>query len=795
MAIDMNDPTLPGESRVDLEVETESATTKPQTDEEKAESARQEKILALLKKRWKTWTSATSQYRKDALDDQKFRVGTWNGKSTQWEKNIEERRDALQLPTITINRMPGFIRQVTNSARQADLRIHVNPVNDKSDPKIAETIQSVIRNIETQSFADRAYNKGADKQAENGRGAFRITTEWANQKDFFQRIRIKQEKNPLQIAVDLANGDEPQWAMKPTDIDADEFKDVTGEDAPDKSAIAAFTNQGDESGDWFPNGKIRLMEYFSLEDVPGGKKRIAQLSDGTIIDYPDKDQLKRLAATNAAAVAKDQPVVTILNDRWIRPKQMAWRKCTALKVYEETIWPADMIPWIFVIGEEYEVEGQLDWRGVVRDAKAPARVYNAEVTALIERVSLGQKAPVVGVRGQFGPEGSAQRAAWAKSNIEPVAFLEYDNVDYDGKPAGRPEKATFEAPLEGVLLAIKQTDEDYKSTAGFRDASLGERGPQESGVAIKARQQQDEHQSSHYLDNLRFALCMGGRLLIQLIRVVYSTPQIIRITGDDDKERQVMVFAGAHKDPRNPEFLDTHQGPSPLDMGNGQMIQAGEKIPFQLPKGVTEIYDLSLGEYDIEVSAGKNQGTRRQEAEASIMELFKGFPPEISVKFLDLLFQMADFPMARQMTDRAKKMLPPEMQDQGEGGEGGPEIPPQVAAKMAAMQQQFAQLQQAYQEAKQALDTKAVEAKRDEQLAQMNNESKERIEAMRAETAAFRLAAESKSDRLMAALEAQLEHIRMMTEHRNDLRGKVVDAALAPPPPEPAAPEAAGAGA
>jgi hypothetical protein len=749
-------------------VTVESATSVEETPAAKLTRERDAKVLAIMRTRLRNCISAEEHYRTEAIDDSKFRAGTWGKKSFQWHAGIQEQRIADGRPCITVNKMPGFVRQVTNQARQANLRIQVSPVDDKGDPATAEVLQGIIHNIETTSFADRAYTMGSEKQAEQGRGYFRLLLEWADKFSggatkaaFRLRIKIKREKNPLAIYVDPAaqeaDSSDADWGLKATDIDTAVFEDLTGHKPPTPSAMESIEGAGDQTGDWFPNGKVRYVEYFSRE-TRGERKHVALMSSGEVIEYPDEAQKAVIEGLGDKIVL----------DRWVQKKVMVWRKCTATAIYEESVWPADAQPWIPVIGDELEVEGEKDFRGVVRDSKDSGRLYNVEVSALIENVGLGQKAPVVGYRGQFGAEGSPMRNAWKTANKKPHAFLEVEPMDLDGKPAPIPQRVPFETNVQGIVIALEQTNEDYKSTAGFRDASLGERGPQESGKAILARQKQDELGSSHYLDNLRFSLCAAGRQLIQLIRATYDVPTIIRILGKDERPKKVMVFSGADKDPRADKYLQNDPA-------------TGAKVPFQLPKGVSGIFDLGLGEYDIEVQASPSSGTRRQEAVEAMSALFQRLPPEIAAKFLDLYFLVMDFPMGRQLADRAKKMLPPEFQGEEEGG--GADVPPAVQAELQQLKQQLTEMATAGKAIQQELETEqgkqAAQAQlKDKELA--SNErvkaaelaSREKIEGMKQRAKFIEQQLEQKAERSLVLLEAELDHLRRQDEHQQALEHK-----------------------
>lgn len=735
-----DDLTLPGEASITVE----SNTTATETDDEKVERERIEKILKLARKRFRTVIDAESHFRTEAQDDIKFRAGTWGKQSFQWPAGVQQQREAEDRPCLTVNRAPGFIRQVTNQARKANLTVKVKAVDDRGDPKLAEVLQGLVRNVEVASMADRAYAMGSEKQAEIGKGFFRLLTEWATDKGddaavFQTRIKIKRETNPLSIYLDPAHeeadGSDADFAFKPTDVDRLAFKDLTGVEPPQEAALTAFEGEGDETGEWFPNGKIRIAEYFSREAV-GERKHLAMLSDGAVIPYPTPAQQAELATL--------VPPTTIKMDRWIQRKVMVWRKITATQILEESVWGADAQPWIPVLGDELQVDGVKDWRGVVRDSKDSGRIYNVEVSALVEAVGLGQKAPVVGYRGQFGAPNSNTRKAWETANTKPHAFLEVEPLDLDGKPAPLPQRIVFDAPIQGIVVAIHQADEDYKSTAGFRDASMGERGPQESGRAIALRQDQDLLGSSHYLDNLRFAIAAGGRQLIQLFRVHYDVAQVVRITGADDKARKVLLYSGADQDPRQDQFLQ-------VDPATNQ------KVPFALPDGVEGPYDLSVGEFDIEVTATPDQGSRRQEGVEAMTALFGGLPPEIAAKFLDLWFRVMDFPMALEMAERAKKLLPPELKDPEEG-EPTP-IPPEVQQQIAQLTQQLDAAMAALQGAKAEMRLETAKVRSQFLLQQEEYKSKERIEMLKIQAAAIKEQAAVSAEGALTILQSQIDRM------------------------------------
>ena len=111
-----------------------------------------EKKSALDKERFLTDVreklDAAYQYdrenRREAALDMAFVAGY------QWPESIRKERQAAGRPILTINRLPQFIRQVTNDIRQADLAIKASPVDDKTDKDLTKIYNGLLRQIHYQ---------------------------------------------------------------------------------------------------------------------------------------------------------------------------------------------------------------------------------------------------------------------------------------------------------------------------------------------------------------------------------------------------------------------------------------------------------------------------------------------------------------------------------------------------------------------------------------------------------------------------------------------------------------------
>ena len=114
-------------------------------------------ILKDAREAFRLAADAESDNRTAALDDLRFgRLGE------QWPASVRRQRKAEDRPCLTINRLPAFMRQVVNDARQNKPSIKCHPADSKADPATAQIMNGLIRNIEYASNADVAYDTAAE---------------------------------------------------------------------------------------------------------------------------------------------------------------------------------------------------------------------------------------------------------------------------------------------------------------------------------------------------------------------------------------------------------------------------------------------------------------------------------------------------------------------------------------------------------------------------------------------------------------------------------------------------------
>jgi hypothetical protein len=660
-----------------------------------------------------------SDNRENALADLKFgRMGE------QWKEVDEEQRSQEGRPSLTVNRMPTFIRQIVNDARLNKPSIKVHPVDDKGDPETAEILNGIIRNIEVQSKADIAYDTAIDSAVSNGFGYFRIDIEYARDDSFEQDIVINRIANPLTVYGDPAStaADSSDWNV--AFVTEMMRKDLFEAEYPDAEAVDWEALRADDNARlWFESDGVRLAEYWVRDEVT---RTLLRLSSGEVMYEDDFSPNQEFFA---------QAGITVEADRQVPSHKVVQHLITGAEVLETTEWVGRYIPIVPVYGDEVNVEGRRYFQSLIHFAKDSQRMYNYWRTAATELVALAPKAPFIGPEGAFDDD-----PRWATANTQSHAYLEYSGQI-------PPQRQPFAGVPAGALQEALNASDDMKNTMGLYDASLGARSNETSGVAIKARQREGDISTFHFQDNMTRAIRHGGLIVLDLIPHIYSEPRIMRIMGEDETPENV-----------------------PINQPIPQMIQGQPQLDEQ-GQPVTKAYDLTVGKYDVAVKAGPSFTTRREEAANQMIEMVRAFPQAAPIMG-DILADSLDWPRADEIAKRLKTLLPPNLQ----GEEDGPD--PQVLAMQQQMQEGLKAYQQMGQELEALKASKAIEAEKlkIDQMKAQADVAKVDIEKFKAETDRFAAEAEARKD-IAEAKQREFDALAKMNQPPEPMQERRVEVA------------------
>jgi hypothetical protein len=616
--------------------------------------------LAEMRHRYTMAIGAYSDSREDELDDLRFMAGSPDNQ-WQWPADVLQTRGSVQgqtinaRPCLTINKLPQHVRMVTNEQRQNRPSGKVIPADDNADVQVAAIYDGMVRHIEYMSDADVAYDTACENQVTYGEGYIRVLTEYCDENTFDQDLRIGRIRNSFSVYMDPMaqdpTGADAEWCFITEDLTKEEYEREYPNAAPLSSMLASGVNDQYLS-QWLDENTIRIAEYFyythkkeTLNLYPGNNS----FFEGT----PEDKDMKRMG-------------VKPIRSREVDRRKVMWMKTNGYEVLQEQEWAGKWIPVVRVIGNEFEVEGQIYISGLVRNAKDAQRMYNYWTSQEAEMLALAPKAPFIGYGGQF--EGYEMQ--WKTANTTNWPYLEVnpDVTDGAGAVLPLPQRAAPPLPQTGLIQAKMGASEDIKSTTGQYDSSLGMAGNERSGRAILAREKQGDTGTYHYVDNLARAIRHITRQLVDMIPKIYDTERIARIVGIDGEVDMVKI------NPEQPEPVKEIR-----DMESGILIE--------------KIYNPGVGRYDVVVTTGPSYMTKRQESMDAMSQILQGNPQLWSVAG-DLFVKNMDWPGAQELADRLAKTIDPKLLENGDKDPALQAAEQQMQAMAQEMEQMYGMMQQ-----------------------------------------------------------------------------------------------------
>ncbi len=635
-----------------------------------------------FKARVKLATDAEADQRRRELADLEFEAGQ------HWTPEELRSRKQAGKPSITIDLLSGPIKQVMNQQRTARPGIQIDPVGHGADEEAAEQWQGIIRRIERLSKAHRAYTWAGQHQVKMGRG-FWIVRNIEVGDDGEQDLRIEAIENQHSVLCDPTakqlDGSDKRWAILFEDLTHDTYVDRFGESRLAGSLSQGFSaGEGDSVPGWIGADHVRIAEYYYLEDVT--RTRIVGL-----LDQPD-------GTTQEWRGWQDEAPPEVVPIRLVKKKttRVQWCLLNGIgDVLDQTTIPGSLIPVVMVYGERRYLDGDRDFRGMVRMNRDASRMEDWAESSLMEAISQAKTAPWLAAFGQI----EAHKPVWDRAHILPPAVLPYDPMEVAGNQVPPPQRVSSGVDVSALTLAAQRMQNHVRANTGMADTFAEETSAQQarlSGRAILARRQNQELGTSDYLENLGDGIILTAQILMGMAREIYDTPRLLRILDIEDKPRPLVTYAGADQ-------RGMAQGLVPPQMLSPRLL------------------DVTVGDYDITIRAGRSHATARQEAVDAIAQL----PEGIIQAGADIYIGNMDFPGAQEFAKRLKKANPL-AKDEEESA-----IPPAVQQQMAQAQQVIDALTEKWNAARSQMQSQDDDRQSKERIAQAQIEAQIALEQLK----------------------------------------------------------------
>jgi len=650
------------------------------------------KLLQRVKERFNIMTEADHDNRQMAMYDLKF----VNVPGEQWDPNMKEERGTR--PCYEFNKLRISCKRIINDMRANRPDAKVRAV-ENGDTEKAQIREGLIRNISQQSDFDTIVDYEGEYQVAAGMAAWRVNTKYIGDDAFNQDIVIESFRNPFTVYCDpqcrdLLKRDAADWIV--TERISTESFESRWPKAEAISFEASESDNYDDEGDWSSEEQTRIAEYWYKKPI---QKEIWE-----VVFAPEMDEqgqpmgeatTKIVDSTSdeASGITPEQ----IKRKRVINTSQICWIICSGDRILEKGVWAGRMFPFVMIYGEYCWVDGKPLWWGLPRFAKDAQRSYNVSRTSISETIASAPKEYFWATSRQA--EGHTKE--WAEGHKKNYPYRLYE---HDPKEPGPPRKIGGADVPVALIQEAQIASDEIKAVTGIYDASMGASGNETSGRAIMARQSQGEIATFNYQDNMSKGVQRTYEIILDLIPEIYDTERELRVLGSDGTE--------AYK-------------------------KVNEVVLDQVTKRVVKVNDLSEGKYDVTITTGPSFSTLRQEAAETYTAIIQQFPDLMGVAG-DLIMQSMDLPYAKDIADRFKTLLPPQIQKMMQADK---EVPLEVQQMMAQAEQAMAQVEERGQMVLQA-EQELKKSQSDNEKAAFQNklnqkELEKKIESMRRVKAEF----------------------------------------------------------
>ena len=590
-------------------------------------------ILKTAKKRFDFCSKQWAEFHQRSTELLQFISGD------QWDHNARTAIENSGFAALTSNRIPTFLRQITNEIRKNTPEIQIDPRSDGEEEK-AEVINDLVRNIQDESQAEVAYCTAVESATSIGIGYIRVLSKYKDEKSFDQEITIEAVQDANTVMLDpnhkSITGSDSEYAFITTVISKSEYYNRYADSSMGRAIDGTMDEKEMKDIGWTPAGnlfttedQVVINEYYFKDYKPVTIYQIRIIDTGEVIVTREKELTKN-------------PAIELIQSREIMQPIVRWCKLNDIEVLEESEWPGEYIPVVAVKCDEYWISGKRKLVGSVEAAVDAQIQLNSSMTLRAQLLQMAPKAPYIGTAAQF----KTYEQQWANINVSNQAFMVYNG---DPSASGPPQRDIQEVPMQGASLLVSQAEENLKSIFGTFDPTQQAQGP-ESGKALLARQDQSYNSNYHVYDNAARSIQHVGCIIVQAMPIIYDAARTVQLQSQDGKKRSVSIN------------------------------QPNEE-------GVVE-FDLTAGDYTVSIQTGPSFGTKRQESAEAIMELIRVFP-DAAPAIADIAVRTMDWPGADKIADSLEAMCPPQvLQARKTNPKDAAAMVPQLQAQVQQLKQQ-----------------------------------------------------------------------------------------------------------
>lgn len=458
-------------------------------------------------------TSVTQMDRMSSLEDRRFvfiEGAPWEG---DWGAQFE---NSLR---VSINKTQRGHDKIINDYRANRFMVNFRPVGTQGDDDTAELLNGLMYADMYRSAGGEALDNAFSEGAAGGMGAWRLCNEYEDDSDpdnDHQRIAVlpivdADQRVYFDLDAKRYDKSDARFAYVMHSMTLDGYKRQYGDDV-----LCSWPDNVERQNwfEWFRPDVIYIAEYYEIEHVLRELRIYTREATGEEFRYWAEDMDSEMSddlAKRGFAMTK----------RRIKRRRIHKYILNGAQVLEDCGFIAgENIPIIPFYGKRVFIDNVERFKGHVRDAKDPARLYNAQVSKLAEISSLTPREVPIFAPAQM--DGLQEH--WANMNLERHPYaLAHPLIDpVSGqivqtgaigaiKPADVP-------PVQAALIQLTGSD--------IAEITYGDDGAMEvksnvSGEAMDIAASRVDAKSYIYMDNFKLSMQRFGEVYYSMAKEVY----------------------------------------------------------------------------------------------------------------------------------------------------------------------------------------------------------------------------------------------------------------------------------
>lgn len=624
-------------------------------------------VLAHARDNLNIWNSYFNENMTRGKDDQNFLL------RDQWNSVERSEFQRMFKVCMTFNKLYDATKKVAGEQRKNKPDLIVRSLTGKATEDQIELRADLVRTISYQSQNDLVYQTAFKSALYSGFGAFQIALDYESPKSFNQVVRYK-------IVPDATRCSFDPTALKPHKGDGNYCarnyvfrKDEFAATYPYIKNPVSYTDPRTLLDfQWETRDTIVVCDYFKKEWFSTKTYRLSNGMDVFKEEWEDMQgkfkKMKELAKESMVVggiIMREIP--HIVRERATQDYRIMHYRMTKDCIIECSEWPSKQLPIIFVDGDSCFIEGRQYTRSFIHEAKDAQRFVNFVGSEIATEIKNRRREQWLGTPDNI----IGQEQMW-RNPEQQIGIL---MAKPDPKTGMMPTKQPPWDLSPSLMANFQRATQDINEILGFSE-SQDLQGKDISGKARRERKLEGSMSAYVFFDNLNQAIEQGGRVVLDLLPVIYGEHERHVVVSKKDGSTRSMV-------------LNQNQG-------DDRMLNA-----------------LQPGEYDIEIDSGPSFAVQKEIALEFLQQTVQT-DPQVFNLIADLWAKNLDVQCMPQIVERLQTLVPPQIIAKEKGEPPPPPPPPSPQEQM--MQQEMEYKKTDLQHKQQKVQSEAQLDAQDQQL-------------------------------------------------------------------------------